>query len=347
MNVHISYKISKTPDLESLINQQIAKLDKYLRVFRPGLVHLKGVVEDTGAPLGFAVSLNLRLPTGQMVAREQAGAIISAVKSTFDALIEQLKKHKQLLRSHHGWPHRRAARDTGVGTVPFEETFAAVRPETISPGDVSQYIDVNLPRLQRYVERQLTYRESQGQLPPGRLTVDDVIGEAIANALSEQNDPPERGKLEPWLYRLANQAIDRLSAPAFDGTEIPLQRSRHGIQNVQASDEPFLQFREPDEPLYEENLIPDSASENPEELAARSELINLVENTLLKGGLHEREAFILYTIEGFTLEEIADITNRHVDEVRASIRRAREHLQSALPIKHPLKEKLVEHARSA
>ena len=33
MNVHISYKISKTPDLEKLINQQVEKLGRYLRYF--------------------------------------------------------------------------------------------------------------------------------------------------------------------------------------------------------------------------------------------------------------------------------------------------------------------------
>ncbi len=42
MNVHFSYKISKTSDLEKLINQQVEKLGRYLRVFRPDLVHLKG-----------------------------------------------------------------------------------------------------------------------------------------------------------------------------------------------------------------------------------------------------------------------------------------------------------------
>lgn len=346
MNVHISYKISKTADLENLIEHQTAKLEKYLRVFRPELVHLKGIVEEAAAHLGFVVSLNLRIPTGQMAAQENAGTITSAVKAAFDALIEQLKKHKQLLRSHHGWPHRRVLHETRVATVPFEDTFAAVKPETVSPSDVSKYIDVNLPRLQRYVERQLAYRESQGQLRPGQVTPEDVISEAIANAMSEQNDPPERAKLEPWLYRLANQAIDRLSKSVSDESEIPLERS-YGIQNVQASDEPLMQFHQPDERLSEENFIADSTANNPEELAARRELISLVENTLRQVGPNEREAFILYTIEGFTLEEIADITNRKVEEVRSSIRKAREHLQNTLPIKDPLKEKLVEYARSA
>ena len=318
MNVHISYKISKTSDLEKLINQQVEKLGRYLQVFRPDLVHLKGSVEENSAREGIVVSLNLRLPSGQMTAHETSATATTAVKSAFDALSEQLKKHKELLRSHHRWDRRRGPERVGAGTVAFEQTIAAVKLDPISASDISNYIDANLPRLKRFIQRELDFREREGQLPPGEIAVDDVVGEAIASALGEQHDKPERMKLEPWLYRLSKEAIDRFSSENREERQIG-----------------------------EEGVIPDPSADTPEELAARRELINLVEATLGDAGHNEREAFILYTIEGFTLEEIADITNRSVEEVRASIRKAREHLQRALPIEDPLKEKLVEYSRSA
>ena len=83
MNVHISYKISKTSNLEKLINQQVEKLGRYLQVFRPGLVHLKGSVEEK-SHRGVVVSLNLRLPSGQMAAQENAATVTAAVKAAFD-----------------------------------------------------------------------------------------------------------------------------------------------------------------------------------------------------------------------------------------------------------------------
>src|SRR5208337_298531 len=318
MNVHISYKISKTADLEKIINQQVEKLGRYLEVFRPELVHLKGVVEESSAREGIVASLNLRLPSGQMAAREKASTATAAVKAAFEDVTEQLKKHKELLRNQHRWPHRRGPERAPVGTVPFEQTVAFVKPETVSAGDISNYVDVNLPRLKRFIQRELEHREREGQILSGQLAVDDVVSEAIADALSEQHDKPERMKLEPWLYRLAKQGIGKLSA------------EERGERNIGGDD-----------------AVPDPAADSPEELAARRELINLVEATLRDAGRDEREAFILYTVEGFTLEEIADITNRSVEEVRASIRRAREYLQRTLPIKDPLKEKLVEYSRSA
>jgi RNA polymerase sigma-70 factor, ECF subfamily len=318
MNVHISYKISKTPDLEKLINQQVEKLSRYLQVFRPELVHLKGVVEESSTREGAVVSLNLRLPSGQMAAQESGITATAAIKAAFDDVTEQLKKHKELLRNQHNWRRRRGPEWAVAGTVPFEETVAANKPETISAGDIASYVDVNLPRLKRFIQRELNYREAEGQISPGRVAIDDVLSEAIADALGDASDRPERMKLEPWLYRLAKRAIDRLS---IEGRGERL--------------------------IADEGVIPDPTADSPEELVARRELIRLVETSLRDAGRGEREAFILYTIEGFTLEEIADIANYSVEDVRASIRKARDYLQRALPIKDPLKEKLVEYSKTA
>jgi len=345
MNVHISYKISKTSDLETLIQQQTEKLGRYLQVFRPELVHLKGAIEENSAPQGFVASLNLRLPSGQMASQETSSNAAGAIKAAFDDIVEQLKKHKDLLRNERNWHRRRAPQRAEVATVPFEDTVAAVKPEEISSRDISEYVNVNFPRLQRYIQRELQHRVDQGQLTPESVTVEDVVNEAVAAALGEQ-EKPERIKLEPWIHRLAKQAIDRLSTGGHDEGRIALERT-HVEQNVRVSDDDVLQFCQPDEKLYEANLIADSTAENPEELAARSELIDQVQTSLLDAGRDEREAFILYTIEGFTLDEIADITSHTVEEVRAAIRKAREHLQRALPMRDSLKDRLVEYSKSA
>ena len=107
MNVHISYKVRKTPDIEKDINHLIEKLRKRLQVFRPELVHLKGVVEQNSPREGTTVSLNLRLPSGQMAVQKSASTAASAVKAAFDDLLQQVSKHKDLLRNSHKWQRRR------------------------------------------------------------------------------------------------------------------------------------------------------------------------------------------------------------------------------------------------
>ena len=72
MNVHVSYRLHKIPAVEKDIQHQIEKLQKRLQVFRPELIHLKGVVEETSPREGTSVSLNLRLPSGQMAVQASA-----------------------------------------------------------------------------------------------------------------------------------------------------------------------------------------------------------------------------------------------------------------------------------
>src|ERR1700679_2355143 len=83
MNVHISYRLHKTPAIEKDLQHQIEKLRKRLHVFRPELIHLKGMVEDVSPREGVSVSLNLRLPSGQMAAQTKASSAPAAVKSAF------------------------------------------------------------------------------------------------------------------------------------------------------------------------------------------------------------------------------------------------------------------------
>ena len=138
MNVHVSYKVHKTPDIEKEINHQIDKLRKRLQVFRPELVHLRGSVEQNSPREGFGVSLNLRLPSGQMAVQQSAPAASAAIKGAFEDLSQQLNKHKALLRSTHRWPRwRRGTETRPESQVPFENTIAAVQPQTISYLSVS------------------------------------------------------------------------------------------------------------------------------------------------------------------------------------------------------------------
>jgi len=60
----------------------------------------------------------------------------------------------------------------------------------------------------------------------------------------------------------------------------------------------------------------------------------------------DREAFLLYGIEGFSLPEIATITGRHPEAVRESIERAREHVRNAPFVAHDFPRELAARTRT-
>jgi len=342
MNLHVSYKLPKTPDIEKEIQHWAGKIQKRLQVFKPELVHLKGSVEQNSAREGATVSLNLRLPSGQMAVQESAPTPSAAIKAAFDDLLNQVRRHKDLLRSSHRWRRRGSNNGRALREAPFEETIAAIPPLTASADDVRSYINANFRRLRIFVESEIAFREASAQLEPDLLNWEEVMDEAVARALDENVDKPDRMALEAWLYRLAIRAMDEFESALAEGnSDVHLEAIRWR-RNELASDEPRLQFHQPDESMTAESSIADNRISTPEEIAYSDEMIKLVQFALHAAARHDREAFLLHAIEGFSLEEIAAITDRTSVQVEQSILIAREKLRRAVPINNPFKQRLVQ-----
>ena len=329
MNVHVTYKVQKSPDIEKEINHQIEKMRKRLQVFKPELVHLKAILEQNSPREGTFVSLNLRLPSGQLAAQQKAPSPTAAIKTAFDDLMQQLIRHKELLRSSHKWRRWRSGpQESPEPGVPFEKTLAAVLPPTVSAADIGSYVDANLSRLERFVDRELYFRRADDELPEDGITTGEVVDEVVARALAD-GDRPEKLALEPWLYRLAMQSMDEMIARLHEiESPVHLEDSRRK-QNVLASDEPALQYHQADEGWTRESSIPDRRVPTPEQAAYSDEMIALVQTALRGADRIDREAFLLYGIEGFSLNEIAVITGRHPEAVRESVQRARAQVRNA------------------
>ena len=339
MNVHISYKLQRTPDIDKEMHHWTAKVQKRLQVFRPELIHLKGLVEQNSGREGTTVSLNLRLPSGQMAAQESAPTPAAAVKAVFDDLLGQISRHKELLRSSHRWKGRRGVEGRSSAEVPFEQTLASIPPLTATADDVRSYVNANFRRLELFVQRQLFFRESSAQLQPDSLSTEEIMDEAVARALDEEVEKPDRLGLEPWLYRLAIQAMDDLESRLSESeSDVHLQGVRRR-RNERASDEPHLQFHQPDEAMTTESGIADARASTPEEIAYSDEMITLVQFALRAATPQDREAFILHALEGFSTDEIGAITDRRPDQVLESIRHAREKLRQAFPVNNPFDNK--------
>ncbi|MGA7560652.1 MAG: sigma factor-like helix-turn-helix DNA-binding protein [Terriglobales bacterium] len=350
MNVQVSYKVHKTPDIEKEINHQIEKVQKRLQVFRPELLHLKAVIDENSAREGTIVSLNLRLPSGQLAAQKKASSATAAIKSAFDELIQQVGRHKELLRSSHKWRRwRGGAQESPEPGVPFEKTLAAVLPPTISADDIGSYVNANLGRLERFVERELYFRRADAEGPSfiseDGLSTTEVVDEVIARALGD-HDRPEKLALEPWLYRLALEAMNEMTARLEElESSVHLEDSRRR-QNVEASDEAGLQFHQPDEGWTRESAIPDRRLSTPEQDAYSDEMIALVQAALRGADRTDREAFLLYGIEGFSLGEIAAITGRHLEAVRESVQRARDCVRNAPSVASEFHHELLAKTRT-
>jgi RNA polymerase sigma factor (sigma-70 family) len=289
---------------------------------------------EVSVKTGFCVALNLRLPSGQLASRSTAVTLHAAIRLAFEDLGAQLGKHKDHLRSQYKFPGVRGGlrgddRQPIEPQARFEDTVAAVKPDKVSNLDVTNFVNANFERLRRYVERELAFRRDNGQSRLAAISVEEVIDEAIANALDDHNPRPEKIGLEPWLYRLSRSAMDRL-ANQMDAAGLPVGRSAENGM-LDARDEERMQFYHPDESSPgSDDMIPDRYSRSPEEEASREELMGIVERVLRGVTPQQREAFLLATVEGFRPAEIAAITARELNQVEADIRAARNHLRKSM-----------------
>jgi len=361
MNVHVSYKAGRTPDVEREFQHQLQKLERRLQVFKPDLVSFHAILEQENHRTA-STSLNLRLPSGQIAAQKSGENALAAVKAAFADLLSQLNKHKELLRGQWTRQSRRAAREHAaeVAALPSLEP-APLRVEAgrhahaqgmatptdgASQSNIETWLSANLGRLEEYVDRELDFQISSERIREGQIAREEVIDEVIVRALSQESGAAQLLSLESWFQRLALHAIRRLIAANADTGTISLDAPA-GVPNVTGSDENFMQYHQPDDKLAEENIIRDQNVRTPEEIFAGDEMVAQLDIVLQEVRPEDREAFVLYTLEGFTVEEISRLAGRPADKVRQSIRHARAQVQQKLPAQNQLRQSLLHHSRVA
>jgi RNA polymerase sigma factor (sigma-70 family) len=368
MNLHFSFKdeSAKTSDVERELQQHVQRLERYLQAYRPDLVHLHGTIHHHNRE-GFSISLNLRLPTGQLASQENSRIVNGAIKVAFTDLISQLKRHKELIRNEHRWRRERkpprgavtelqesveryVSRNSNEREAPADRDRRPpeVTPEAFEYGslfkaDVRKYINGNLVRVERFVEREIRAREEDGTLEPDSLSPLEVVDEVVVTALS--SDDGHGLSTEKWIYRLALDAINELSSNS-DRTQLHLEEPV-GQPNVRGDDDEFLQYHQPGERHNREDFLPNTDVVNPEQGAANDEAIEQLEDALRALPREQRQAFVLYTVEGFSIDETAQVIGRDATSIKELINGAREQVMRKLPPTNALKKGLIEHSNVA
>ncbi|HEY6306492.1 MAG TPA: hypothetical protein VI488_08575 [Candidatus Angelobacter sp.] len=354
MNVHVSYKAGKSPEVEREFHTQIQKLGRRLHVFKPDLVHLHALVNQDNSRSASS-SLNLRLPSGQMAAQRSGENPLAAVKAAFADLLSQVSKHKELLRGHWARTQRRAPAGNTAEPVAYRSAAAAAparavsKPSELVPAmesGLEKWVNANLRRLEEFVEAELDLRIAAGQVREGQISREEVIDEVMVSALSQEDGRAVLLSPESWFHRLALQAVRRLIKSNADTGNISLDAPA-GTQNVTGSDENVLQYHQPDDSLPEESVIGDTAARTPEEIFLTEEMVAQLDIVLHEVNTCDRETFVLYTLEGFTVAEISRLTDRAPELVRQSIQHARDRVRQKLPVQNQFRRSLLHRSRVA
>ena len=288
------------PDLSWLgeINRQVLRLEREAGVFPPRRTHLHCALWR-GAEGRAGVTLTLRVGDTEMRSRGEDPSPVAATRRAFEELRRQLAAHTAESREEGFWSR------TSLNRGPQGD---GRRAEPESKREAAEVIEHHLSGLYDFVRREITGREATGILPAGDLTPEEVVDEVAVASLEGFAERPREMDFSRWLYQLALDALERRAEQ--------IKAERGSVQRL--------------EDMRPEDLLADEHRPAPEEAAARPEFRRHIDRTLAGLPRRWRQAFVLYSVEGLTLEEVARVTRLPVDSAHRLIEMAREYLRERL-----------------
>lgn len=312
------------PDIGWLgeINRRALKLENLISVYPASTSQLictlwHGINSSSG------ITLTLTVAGQKLVARGEDPSPVMATREAFEKLSRKVTGLIEECRAEGFW--RRTSRDR------FERNESP-REETITTGsEAAASIDRELSELFNFVHREIAMGQAQGDLKRGDLAVAEIVDEVALTALQQYEERPPELNFRPWLLQLALDVIKRRKreiereSKVLTSVEVPESHA----ERPEVKDE-IYDYYQPDSDVRLKDLIPDGRLPTPEETVGELEFQQHINRALAQLPRRWREAFILYSVEGLTLEEVARVTRQPVDATRRAIELARELLRTNL-----------------
>ena len=249
-------------------------------------------------------------------------------------MLRQLESLKSELRREMLWKRKsrraelRANKPLRFAAAPLA---SGTGPQNL--GDViGALLEENYARLVRYVRRHLWHEVHLSRMPAGAVDARAVVDEVARLALAAPDKKPAGLGFLLWLYMLARRELAQRCKTVRAQAEqtVPLEEPRVLPEDAEAAagyepEQPLDILEHVLEPPVVEmkDLVPDPRTTPPDQVIARRELLEQVQNTANTWPKSEREAFELYFVEGFEPAKIAmvlGVTVREADGLLASIR---------------------------
>lgn len=189
-----------------------------------------------------------------------------------------------------------------------------------------------LSSLKSYIKRRLRIAYLSLQIRTPAYTTGDILDEVLLLAYAHYKQRPKDLTLEQWLYRLANEVLEkrlhrqaaidskRMSLEDLEGSEL------RGLEEPITSDaegEVTLVEDLDDGEYHANDFIPPASAENPEQILDRKETILQILYALSRVPERDRIVFELFAIEGFSKQEVAKMLDISPEEVERAVKTVR------------------------
>jgi RNA polymerase sigma factor (sigma-70 family) len=325
------------------INRQSLKLERSSSVFPASTTQLSCALWH-GVDSKSGITLTLDIAGKRLTSRAEDRSPVAATRRAFDDLNAKVTALTEQFRTQDFW--LRTSHNRGSADEPLHKHTPKTKKE------VADCIDQVLEELYNFARREIAMSQVQGELKAGDLTPEATLDEIAKRALEQFEEKPPELDLRPWLFQLALDAIKCRKRQIERDRQALISLEEDG-RNAKptgaiAVEDEIYDFYQPDSQIHLKDLIPDGCLPTPGEAVIPLEFQQHINRTLAQLPRRWREAFMLYSIEGLNLEEVARVTRQPVDVTSRAIEMAREYLRVRL-VKagvKPAQEELRKEARA-
>ena len=248
-----------------------------------------------------------------------------------------MKSDGSIGANHESSGTRRRAREEALGHK--EEKLRKLASEGNREEFFREIIPLLKP-LRSYIKRRLRGAGLTQRANIPVLSSVDMLDDVVLEAYEKFNRKPKRLTLEQWLYRLANEELDRYVSKGR-----PTEKRRKNLETLTQTELRTLEQmpitadadgevwfpEELDDSEYQAvEFLPPAFDDTPEQQLERREQIVEIIRTLAKLSERERTVFELYVVEGFSKGAVARISGVPTDQVPRIAEKVKEHIRLAI-----------------
>gem|GEM_PF-6241438 len=333
-----THAVEITDFLRKLIDRKVEKLNQRFQEFHRDALKLTVALTRSLHRNQYIAELTLKVPRKVFHAEKATDDPVSAVTSSFDALIRDAERYKFIMnRSLRAKRMRlRATQRSLLSTV--EETASQEMFENARQKVFGDAVRNRLASLYNFARREVLHHQLSGDLQPGDISPVELVDEAVVNVFEKSRTTLSEKEIEHLLYKeiwgILQREIDDVKSSRAQWTSVEKIVENMPVEEESAeggvSGNDLFEYWEPEEVLHFEDVLPGSTFPTQEQILEDGELQNLLIHALRRLPEIERRAFVLSDIEGFQLEEIALILSVRIDEIENILNAAREKVKKEL-----------------
>ncbi|MCA0906052.1 hypothetical protein LCM27_06540 [Ruegeria marisrubri] len=332
MKIKIRYDNLPEAD-RNCAEEEIGKIrDAVSRVLprmEPDLQHLEGHMSKAAKGHRYAVSLRLHLPSATLVFRKETTDFAALLAEARDALIRQVRRHLAHLRHFHTW-RRQVRRDILAKHKAIEKDAQRRAHRDLFFEMIEHHLDL----VWNYASRELAYREANGDLPAGALSLQDAVDAILLNGVEAFEKRPPNMDIKDWLLQLSIRTLDAQSrqirnTKLADAVALDDNPPSSPTDPTEA-DQELHEFFQPDDAPTLETLIPYPETGSTEDHYAEHEMALALHSAVAELPSLWRHALTLVHIDELPEELVVEILGISPVELTDILVDARRYLKARL-----------------